>query len=150
MQCNFCHKEITEGGYVWLNKQWCVISHVEPHAGAGQLPHICNKCSISLSKKEIIQELMKRHPAHKHAVESIIERCKREGYGITFSNQEIEVLLGLEEPAHCSRKQREDYKFARKQGLDNIKRDLLYNHNLRFTGTKKTQKGHGGWCVHQC
>ncbi len=149
MQCNFCHKEITEGGYVWLNKQWCVISHVEPHAGAG-LPHICNKCSISLSKKEIIQELMKQHPAHKHAVESIIERCKREGYGITFSNQEIDDLLGLKQPAHCSREEREDFKFERKQGLDNIKRDLLYNYNLRFTGTKKTKKGHGGWCVRHC
>ena len=146
MQCNFCHKEITEGGYVWLDKQWCVISHVEPHAGAG-LPHICNKCSISLSKKEIIQELMKQHPAHKHAVESIIERCKREGYGITFSNQEIDDLLGLKQPAHCSREEREDFKFERKQGLDNIKRDLLYNYNLRFTGTTKTKKGHGGWCV---
>jgi hypothetical protein len=121
MQCKFCHKEITEGGYVWFNKQWCVISHVEPHAGAG-LPHIRNNCAISLSKKEIIQELMKRHPAQKHAMESIIERCKREGYGITFSNQEIDDLLGLEQPAHCSR---EDNKFARKQGLDNIKRDLL-------------------------
>jgi hypothetical protein len=42
MQCNFCYKEITDGGYVWLNKQWCGISHVEPQAGAG-LPHICNK-----------------------------------------------------------------------------------------------------------
>jgi len=56
MQCDFCHKEFTESGYVWLNNQWCVISHVEPQAGAG-LPHICNKCAISLSKKEIIQEL---------------------------------------------------------------------------------------------
>ncbi len=149
MQCNFCHKEITEGGYVWLNKQWCVISHVGPHAGAG-LPHICNKCSISLSKKEIIQELMKQHPAHKHAVESIIERCKQEGYGITFSNQEIDDLLGLKQPAYCSREEREDFKFERKQGLDNIKRDLLYNYNLHFTGTKKTKKGHGGWCVRQC
>ena len=54
MQCNFCYKEITEGGYVWLNKQWCGISHVEPHVGAG-LPHICDKCTNSLSKKEIIQ-----------------------------------------------------------------------------------------------
>jgi len=134
---------------VWLDNQWCVISHIEPLAGAG-LPHICNKCAISLSKKEIIQELMKRHPAHKHVVESIIERCKREGYGITFSSQEIDDLLGLEQPAHCSREEREDYKFARKQGLDNIKRDLLYNYNLRFTGTKKTKKGHGGWCVRQC
>ena len=149
MHCTFCHKKIKEGGYVWLNKQWCVISHVEPHAGAG-LPHICNKCSISLSKKEIIQELMKRHPAHKHAVESIIERCKREGYGITFSNQEIDDLLGLKQPAHCSREEREDFKFERKQGLDNIKRDLLYNYNLRFTGIKKTKKSHAGWCVRQC
>lgn len=39
---------------------------------------------------------------------------------------------------------------ARKQGLDNIKRDLLYNYNVRFTGTKKTKKGHSGWCVRQC
>jgi hypothetical protein len=93
---------------------------------------------------------MKRHPAHKHAVESIIERCEREGYGITFSNQEIHYLLGLEQSAHCSREEREDYKLARKQGLDNIKRDLLYNYNLHFTGTKKTKKGHGGWCVRRC
>jgi len=148
MQCDFCHKETTEGGYVWLNNQWCVISHVKPNAGAG-LPHICNKCAISLSKKEIIHELMKRFPAHKHAVESIIERCKRDGYEITFSNQEIDDLLGLEQPAHCSREEREDYTFARKQGLDNIKRDLLYNYNLRFIGTKKTKKGHSGWCVRQ-
>lgn len=147
MQCNFCHKEITAGGYIWLNKQWCAISHVESHAGAG-LPHICNKCSISLSKKEIIQELMKQHPAHKHAVEAIIDRCKQEGYGITFSNQEIEELLGLRHHStYCSR---EDFKLERKQGLDNIKRDLLYNHNLRFTGTKKIRNGHGGWCVRQC
>jgi hypothetical protein len=89
MQCNFCHKEITEAGYVWLNKQWCVISHVEPHAGAG--------------------------------------------------------LPGLKQPAHGSREEREDFKFERKLGLDNIKRDLLYNYNLRFTGTKN-----GGWCVRQC
>ena len=53
---------------------------------------------------------MKQHPAHKHAVESIIERCKREGYGITFSNQEIDDLLGLKQPAHCSREEREDFK----------------------------------------
>ena len=79
-----------------------------------------------------------------------MERCKREGYGITFSNQEIEDLLGLKQPAHRSREEREDYKFARKQGLDNIKRDLLYNYNLLFTGTKKTKKGQGGWCVRQC
>ena len=149
MQCSFCYKEITEGGYVWLNKQWCVITHVEQHAGAG-LPHICKKYSISLSKKEIIQELMKRHPAHKHAVELIIERCKREGYGITFSNQEIDDLLGLEQSANYSHEEREDYKIARKQGLDNIKRDLLYNYNLRLTGTKKTKKDPGGWCVRQC
>jgi hypothetical protein len=93
---------------------------------------------------------MKRHPAHKHAVESIIERCKREGYGITFSIQEIDDLLGLEQSAHYSREEREDYKIARKQGLDSIKRDLLYNYNLRFTGTKKTKKDHGGWCARQC
>ena len=83
---------------------------------------------------------MKRHPAHKHAVESIIERCKREGHGITFSTKEIDDLLGLKQPAHCSREEREDYKFARKQGLDNIKRDLLYNHNLRFTVQRKPRK----------
>lgn len=93
---------------------------------------------------------MKQHPAHKLAVESIIERCKREGYGITFTNQEIDELLGIEQPAHFSREEREGYKLARKQGLDNIKRDLLYNYNLRFTGTKKTKSGHGGWCVSQC
>jgi len=93
---------------------------------------------------------MKRHPAHKHAVESIIGRCKREGYEITFSNQEIDDLLVIEQPEHSSREEREDYKLARKQGLDNIKRDLLYNYNLRFTGTKKTKNGHGGWCVRQC
>ena len=92
---------------------------------------------------------MKRHPAHKHAVVSIVERCRREGYKITFSNREIDDLLGLEQPAHGSREEREDYKFARKQGLDNIKRDLFYNYNLRFTGTKKTRKSHGGWCVRQ-
>ncbi len=149
MQCDFCHNEITEGGYVWLKKQWCAIRHVKPHAGAG-LPHICSKCTISLKKKEIIQALMKRHPAHKQAVASIIERCKREGYGITFSNQEIDNLLGLEQPAHGAREAREDYRFARKQGLDNIKRDLLYNHNLRFTGTPKTKHGQGGWCVRPC
>ena len=149
MQCDFCHKEVTEGGYVWLNDQWCVFSHVEPQGVAG-LPHICKKCAISLSKKEIIQELMKRHPAHKQAVESIIERCKKEGYGITFSNKEIEDLLGLEQPADCSREEHEEYKFARKRGLDNIKRDLLYNFNLRLTGTKKAKKGHGDWCVRKC
>lgn len=149
MQCNFCHKEITEGGYVWLNKQWCGISHVKSYAGA-DLPHICDKCTNSLSKKEIIQALMKRHPSHKHAVESIIERCEQEGYGITFSDHEIDDLLGLEQPVSFSRDDREGYKFARKQGLDNIKRDLLYNHNLRFTGTKKTKKGHSGWRVLQC
>ena len=93
---------------------------------------------------------MKQHPAHRHAVELIIERCKREGYGITFSNQEIDDLLGLKQPARCSREEREDFKFERKQGLDNIKRDLLYNYNLHFTGTKKTKKGHGGWCFRQC
>ena len=93
---------------------------------------------------------MKQHPAHKHAVELIIERCKREGYGITFSNQEIDDLIGLKQPAHCSREEREDFKFERKQGLDNIKRDLLYNYNLRFTGIKKTKKSHAGWCVRQC
>ena len=152
MQCNFCHKEITEGGYVWLNKQCCVISHVEPNAGAG-LPHICNKCSLSLSKKEIIQELMKQNPMHKSAVASIIERCKQEGFGITFSNREIDDLIGIKQPAHGSREEREEceeFKFARKQGLDNIKRDLLYNHHLVFSGTKKIQKGNGGWCVRQC
>lgn len=150
MQCDFCHREITENGHVWIDKQWCVISHVEPHADAG-LTHICDKCSISLSKKEIIKELMRQHPAHRKAVESIIERCKREGYGITFSIQEIDYLLGLEQPTACySREEREDYKFARKQGLDNIKRDLLYNYNLLFTGAKKTKKGHGGWCVCKC
>jgi hypothetical protein len=140
---------MSEGGYVWLNKQWCAISHVESHAGAGR-PHICNKCPMSLSKKEIIRELMEQHPAHKHAVASIIERCNREGYDITFTNQEIDDLLGLKQPAHGSRKERENFKFERKQGLDNIKRDLLYNYNLRFTGAKKTKKGHGGWCIHQC
>ena len=93
---------------------------------------------------------MKQHPTHKHAVESIIERCKREGYGITFSNQEIDDLLGLKEPAYRPCEEREDFKFKRKQGLDNIKRDLLYNYNLRFTGTKKTKKGLGGWCIRQC
>lgn len=149
MECNFCHKEISESGYVWINKQWCVISHIELHA-SDELTHICIKCSISLSKKEIIQELMKLHPAHMHAVESIIERCKREGYGITFSNEEIENMLGLKKPVQYSRKELEDFKYERKQGLDNIKRDLLYNYNLRFTGTKKTKKGHSGWCVHQC
>ncbi len=149
MQCSFCHNVITKGGHVWLNKQWCIISHVEPNAGAG-LPHICSKCSTSLSKKEIIQKLLKRHPAHKHAVESIIERCKREGYEITFSNHKIDALLGLEQPTHCSQKEREDFKFKRKQGLDNIKRDLLYNYNLRFTGIKKPKKRQSGWCVCQC
>lgn len=149
MQCNFCHKEIIEGGYVWLNKQWCLVSHIEPNAGAG-LPHICYKCTTSLSKKEIIQELMKQHPTHKHAVESIIERCTQEGYGITFSNEEIDDLLGLKQLAHCTREERIDFKFERKQALDNIKRDLLYNYNLRFTGTMKTKKGHGGWCVRPC
>lgn len=93
---------------------------------------------------------MAQHPAHKHAAESIIERCKQEGYGITFSNQEIDDLLGLNKPAHSSREEREAYKCKRKLGLDNIKRDLLYNYNLRFTGTKKTKKSHGGWCVRQC
>ena len=93
---------------------------------------------------------MKRHPAHKRAVESIIERCNQEGYGITFSNQEIDDLLGLKRPAHCSREELEDFKFEQKQGLDNIKRDLLYNYNLCFTGTKKTKNGHGGWYVRQC
>lgn len=149
MQCNFCYKEITEGGYVWLKRQWCGLSHVEPHSVAG-LPHICDKCTNSLSKKEIIQELMKQHPAHNHAVKSIIERCKRDGYGITFSNQEIDDLLGLEQSTNFSSEEREDHKLARKQGLDNIKRDLLYNYNLIFTGTKKNKKGHGGWSVRQC
>ena len=86
-------------------------------------------------------------PAHKHAVDSIIERCKQEGYEITFSNREIDNLLGLKQPTHSSRAERENFKFKRKQALDNIKPDLLYNHNLRFTGTKKS---HGGWCLHQC
>jgi hypothetical protein len=149
MPCNFCHEDMKEDGYVWLNKQWCVISHVEPHTGAG-LPHICNRCSRSLRKKEIIQELMKQNPSHKHAAESIIERCKQEGYEITFSNQEIEDLLGLNQPAHCSHEEYEDFKLQRKQGLDNIKRDMLYNYHLRFTGTKKTKKDHGGWCVRPC
>ena len=71
MQCNFCYKEITEGGFVWLNKKWCMISHAGLYADAG-LPHICDKYTITLSKKEIMQELMKQHPAHKLAVESII------------------------------------------------------------------------------
>lgn len=150
MLCNFCDVEITEGGYAWLNKKWSRIGHVEPDAGAG-LPHICDRCTTSLSKKEIIQALMKRHPAHKRAVASIMERCEREGYGITFSIHEIDDLLGLAQPAaHCSREDRENYKMARKLGLDNIKRDLLYNYNLRLTGTKKTRKGHGGWCLRQC
>ncbi len=93
---------------------------------------------------------MKQNPAHKHAVRSIIERCKREDYGISFSSREIDDFLGLEQSAHGSREERENYKFIRKQGLDNIKRDLLYNYNLFFTGIKKTKKGRGGWCVRQC
>lgn len=148
MQCDFCHEKCKEIGYVWLKKQWCISSHVEPHAGAG-LTHICSKCANSLSKKEIVEELMKRQPAHKSAVESIVERYKREGYEVTFSNQEIDDLLGLKEPINRSCEEHEDYKLARKQGLDNIKRDLLYNYKLYFTGSKKTKKGNGGWCVRQ-
>lgn len=149
MQCTFCHNDITDSGYAWVNKQWCVIRHVEPQAAAG-LPHICRTCADTLSKKEIIQKLMTHHPTHKHAVESILRRCRQEGYDITFTNQEIDDLLGLEHPGYGSRETRGAYKLARKQGLDNIKRDLLYNHTLRFTGAKKTRKGKGGWCVRLC
>jgi hypothetical protein len=93
---------------------------------------------------------MKQHPAHKYAVESIIERCEREGYGITFSDQEIDGLLGLKQPAHFSHEEREELKIKRKQGIDNIKRYLLYIYNLRFTGAKKTPKGQSGWCIRPC
>ena len=86
-------------------------------------------------------ESIKYGPAvHKHALESIIERFKREGCKIAFSNQGIDDLLGLQQPACCSREEREEYKFARKHWLDNIKRDLLYNHNLRFTVQRKPRK----------
>lgn len=92
---------------------------------------------------------MKLHPAHKHAVESITLKCKQDGYEITFSNQEIENLPGLKKPSHYSHDEQEDFNFARKQGLDNIKSDLFYNNKLRFTGTKKNRKGQSGWCVRQ-
>jgi len=149
MQCDFCHEELTEGGYVLLDKQWRVCSHVDAQAASGRT-RVCEACSTTLGKKEMIRALMKRHPAHERAVESIIERCKREGYGVTFSKREIDDLLGLEQARHGSREELEDYKSARKQGLDNIKRELLYNHGLRFSGTKKTQNGQSGWCVRPC
>ena len=148
MQCDFCRNEFTQGGYVWHHHQWCDTRHIEPRAGSGS-PYFCHQCATSLRKKEIIETLMKRHPVHQHAVASIITRCRQEGYGITFSNQEIDDLLGLKRPAHHDREAREAYKKARQLGLDNIKRDLLYNHKLLFTGTPTSKNALGAWWVRQ-
>jgi len=76
---------------------------------------------------------MKKHPAWKNAVEIITERFAFEGYGILFSEEDMNAMLDLQKPAMGTFAEFQKYQLQRLQSLTALKDALLEDHNLCLT-----------------
>jgi len=72
----------------------------------------------------------KKHPGWKNAAEIILERFDQEGYGILFSDKELDNMLDIQKPRFGSYDAFQKFQFERLMHTENLKEYLLAEYNL--------------------
>ena len=86
----------------------------------------------------------KKHPAWKNATELILERFDKEGYGIMFSDNEINEMLELTKPSYGSYDDFQKFQLERLGQLESLKIALLEDANLCL----ENSRGNGYMLMH--
>ena len=87
---------------------------------------------------------IKKHPAWKNASEIILARFDKEGYGIMFSDNEINEMLEINKPGYGSFDAFQKFQLERLNQLENLKIALLENENLCL----ENSRGNGYMLMH--
>ena len=74
--------------------------------------------------------ITKKHPAWKNAIEIILTRFDDEGYGIMFSDNEINEMLEITKPGYGSFDDFQNFQLERLSQLESLKVELLESSNL--------------------
>ena len=72
----------------------------------------------------------KKHPAWKNAIEIILKRFDTKGYGIVFSDEEINEMLEIKKPEFGSYDSFQKFQLERMSQLESLKEVLLENSSL--------------------
>lgn len=85
-----------------------------------------------------------KHPAWKNAIEIILARFDSEGYGIMFSDDELNEMLDIKKPLYGSFSNFQEYQLERLSQLESLKIALLEDNNLCL----ENSRGNGYMIMH--
>ena len=94
--------------------------------------------------KEVDMDTTKKYPAWKNAVEIILTRFDKEGYGVMFSDNEINEMLEINKPGYGSYDAFQKFQLERLSQLESLKIALLEDANLCL----ENSRGNGYMLMH--
>ena len=73
---------------------------------------------------------LKHYPGWQNALNEIVRRVKKEGYGVVISHEQIMEYLDIKKPEVATQDQWQKFQFEMLGNLDKLRNELLINHNM--------------------